>query len=166
MGLFAGSLILLSLMAMPVAGLWVAGKIADRREARQKLLVDSTAHLRPRRSWTVAYATEPHMESVFKVWSWEDIGVLHLYEDAVAFHGETTSFEVDRESVARITVTTYVRTNPLVPWLQIETTGGVRHFFCVPKGLHVFGMRERAEEIRRALDEWSRGSSVRPVLIE
>lgn len=154
------------LLGLPFGAVAVARSVVVRRETAQKLLTAEHNHLRPSKSWQVAYATGAHMESLFKFWSWEDVGVLHLYDSAVAFYGEKTAFEVDRDSLESVRVTTYFRTNPLVPWIELRTTGGLAHFFCVPKGFHVFGMRHRAEDIHRAIEMWSRGSSARPLRIE
>jgi len=157
---------LLLLAGLPVAAVSVARPVVVRREEAQKLLTSQHQHLRPIASWQVAYASGPHMESLSKLWSWQDLGVLHLYEEAVAFYGERESFEIDRELLAHVRIATYFRTNPMVPWVELETTGGVKHFFCVPKGFHVFGMRHRAEDIFAQLERWSRGSAARPLQIE
>lgn len=151
--------------AMPVAGVLLCRRAVQSRETTQAQLSAQVSHLQPRRSWSVAYAGLAHMESLFKFWSWEDVGVLHMYEEAVAFYGEYHDFEVSREEVAEVRLTTYARTNPLVPWIEIETTGGVRYFFCLPEGMHVFGMRQRAEAVHAALRGWARGTAARPLRI-
>lgn len=157
------------LLGLAVAGVgggaWLAQAAVRRREDAQARIQESHSHLAPRGSWPVAYASGPHMDSVFKIWTWEDVGVLHLYDDALAFFGETLTFEIARDSIARVEITTYMRTNPMVPWLEIETEAGLRHLFCAPRGVHVGGMRERIDEIHRAVDAWSRGGASRPLLI-
>ena len=163
--LLTSAIVACAAAAVPVAGVWLCRRAVMSREVTQAQLSAQVSHLQPRRSWSVAYASLSHMESLFKFWSWEDVGVLHMYEEAVAFSGELRDFEVHREEVAAVRLTTYARTNPLVPWIEIETTGGVRYFFCLPEGMHVFGMRGRAEAVHTALQSWARGTAAQPLQI-
>jgi hypothetical protein len=150
---------------LPVGGALVARKALARRENSQKLLVERYAHLAPRRSWRVAFSSEVHIRSLFKFWSWEDVGVLHLYQDAIAFYGEKHDFEIHREEILELQLQVFQRTNPLVQWVEVETTGGVRYYFCLPKGYHVFGMKKRAQRLLDDLKKWAAGSSLRPLEI-
>lgn len=163
--LLTSAIVACAAAAVPVAGVWLCRRAVQSRETTQAQLSAKVSHLQPRRSWPVAYAGLPHMESLFKFWSWQDVGVLHLYEEALAFYGEIDDFEIHREEVAAVRLTTYARTNPLVPWIEIESTGGVRYFFCFPEGMHVFGMRGRAEEVHVALQTWARGTAAQPLQI-
>lgn len=163
--LLTSAIVACAAAAVPVAGVWLCRRAVQSRETTQAALSAQVSHLQPRRSWPVAYAGLSHMESLFKFWSWEDVGVLHLYEEAIAYYGELHDFELDRDEIAAVRLTTYARTNPLVPWIEIESTGGVRYFFCLPEGMHVFGMGRRAEEVLAALRAWSRGTAARPLLI-
>lgn len=155
----------LGLLATPIAAMLLGRRMVARREDAQVKLLTTHAHLQPKQAWRVAYSSAAHMESLFKLWSWEDVGVLHLYDEALTFFGEAASFEIDRDLLVAVRITTYMRTNPLVPWIELETSGGVHHYFCVPEGFHVLGMRSRCEEIHAAIDAWSRGSARRPLQI-
>lgn len=164
--LLTAALLVGMVVSVPVAGAALCRHAVRRRQETQRQLADRHSHLAPVASWPVAFASQAHMEALFKIWSWEDVGVLHLYEDAVAFYGNGNDFEVAREALERVAISVWARTNPLVPWIEVVTTSGVRYFFCVPEGVHVFGMRARAEEVFRALERWSRGSAARPLRIE
>ncbi len=146
-------------LSAPVGGFFALRAIVSRREAAQKKIAAGVSHLKPVQNWEVAYASHAHMETLLKFWSWEDVGVLHLYEEALAFYGEGFDFEISREEISNVCLTTYARTNPMVPWIEMETTGGVRYYFCLPKGLHVFGMKGRAESMFRAIETWMKSSS-------
>lgn len=157
---------LLALASLPVGGTLLARRALARREEAQKLLVDRYAHLSPVRSWRVAYSSQVHVRSVFKFWSWEDVGVLHLYPEALAFYGEHNDLEVGREEVQDLRLSVFHSTNPLVYWVEVETTTGLTYNFCLPQGYHVFGMKERAAAVVDILKKWAAGSAVRPLLIE
>lgn len=158
--------LVLGFSAVPVIGAVAARAALGRREEAQKLLVDRYAHLSPRRAWRVAYSSEAHVQSVFKFWSWEDVGVLHLYDEALAFYGGKGDFELGREEILDLRVDVFHRTNPWVYWVVVETTGGLHAHFCLPEGYHVFGMKDRARRLLVTLKKWASGSTVRPLMIE
>lgn len=152
------ALLLLFAGGFPLFGWYSLQRAVEARKDSQKLLEEAHAHLRPRETWRVAFSSAETMQRFWKVRCWEDVGVLHLYDDALTYLGEGVSFEWEKSEIEAFEKTVSATSNPWIPWVRVQLKSGLEVFFCTPKGTTVWGMSEGVDAILEALGEWKPGA--------